>query len=227
MTNLLLIPPPLGTVLSLTGLPGGSNKAHDRSPYGNVGNIIGATWIRLPSGFWYLDFDGSDDRVNIPASPSLDIGNDNESYSILAWLNSSDTTSEIALRAGTGSSYAGQLEKLNGGKIRFVVWDGVNVPLIDTDTVVADGGWHLVGAVRNGSSDQLLIYLDGVQDATPVTDTAGDARDTSGVSIGYDGSGFWFTGGIARVRIFNRALSALEIQNIFSQEKHQFGVWER
>ena len=41
-------PPQLGCVLSLTGLPGGGNKTYDRSPYGNIGTIIGATWMSCP-----------------------------------------------------------------------------------------------------------------------------------------------------------------------------------
>lgn len=201
-----------GLVLWLPLDEGQGAVVKDKSGFGNDGVIAGATWIQLPNGLWHLNFDGIDDHVDVSASPSLKIGNDNESYSVLVWLNSSDTSSEIALRIGTSSTYAGQLEKVRGGKFQFIVYDGVNFPYLRTNTVVADGVWHLVAAVRDGSSDQLLIYLDGVQDAAPVTDTAGDTRDSTGVCIGYDRFGFWFTGDIAQVGIYNRALSPSEME---------------
>jgi len=56
--------PAIGCGLDLPGLPGGGNKIYDRSPYGNISAITGATWKRLPSGLWYLDFDGTDDYVD-------------------------------------------------------------------------------------------------------------------------------------------------------------------
>ena len=65
--------PPIGCVLDLPGLPGGGNKIYDRSPYGNIGTIIGATWLRTPSGLWVLSFDGSDDYVDCGSGSSLDI----------------------------------------------------------------------------------------------------------------------------------------------------------
>ena len=52
--KIVLNPPALGTVLFLSGLPGSGNRIYDRSPYGRLGVITGATWKRLPSGLWYL-----------------------------------------------------------------------------------------------------------------------------------------------------------------------------
>jgi len=39
-------------------------------------------------------------------------------------------------------------------------------------------------------------------------------------------SGQTFDGYIALVRMYNRALNALEIQKHFNREKHLFGVWQ-
>ena len=82
--SLVFNPPELGCVLFLPGLPWSSSKIHDRSPYGNHGTITGATWKRLPSGLWYLSFDGIDDYVSLGTSASLNLVDD---FTMMAWLN--------------------------------------------------------------------------------------------------------------------------------------------
>jgi len=68
-------PPELGTVLALSDkIPIGATIL-DNSPFGNHGTITGATWNRLPSGLWYLNYDG-DDRVNCGQASSLKPTND-------------------------------------------------------------------------------------------------------------------------------------------------------
>ena len=82
--RLVFEPPQPGCVLYLPGLPGGGNKLYDRSPYANVGTITGATWKRLPSGLWYLDFDGTDDYLDVGQDSSL---MPTTSLTIELWLN--------------------------------------------------------------------------------------------------------------------------------------------
>lgn len=65
-------PPEIGCVLSLTGLPGGGSYIYDRSLYGNVGSIIGATLV-WQNGLWCLSLDGNDDYVTVPHQSSLNI----------------------------------------------------------------------------------------------------------------------------------------------------------
>ena len=67
----LFLPPDLGTVLYMPGLPQGGGVIHDRSPYGNHGTIDGPTWDRNAQGLWYLDHDGTDDYVDCGSDASL------------------------------------------------------------------------------------------------------------------------------------------------------------
>ena len=78
--DLIFNPPQLCCVLCLPGLPGAGSKIYDRSPYGNVGTIVGANWVRLPGGLWCLNFDGADDHVDFGTTPSLDITGDTEQF---------------------------------------------------------------------------------------------------------------------------------------------------
>jgi hypothetical protein len=80
--KILFEPPELGCVLSL-GLPAGSSKIRDRSPYGHIGTITGATWVKLSSGLWCLSFDGVDDMVGCGNPGSLQLTGD---LTAEAWL---------------------------------------------------------------------------------------------------------------------------------------------
>jgi arabinan endo-1,5-alpha-L-arabinosidase len=76
------------------------------------------------------------------------------------------------------------------------------------------GAFHHIAAVRSGVDG--YVYIDGVQVATsgslvnPVSSAGHAYIGNSGFSTGY------FNGTIEDVRIYNRALSATEIEEIYS-----------
>ena len=90
-------------------------------------------------------------------------------------------------------------------------------------TAINDGIWHHLVAVKNGTKGYL--YLNGNMDKEiNCTDT--DLSNTGNLSIGgIIGGAFTIPGYIALLRIYNRPLTALEIQNHFNREKHLFGRW--
>ena len=223
MSDLLFAPPALGTVLSLTGLPGGSNKAHDRSPYGNHGTITGATWVRLPSGLWVLSFDGSDDCVNCGNGSNLDaVG----AITLEAWIRP-------GLNFTTGVGYQ-ILDKRNGGIAPTILWHPTRHLLIYAGDYVAEGKtaslssgtwYHVVGIAIDGSASN-KVYLNAVDD-TNTTAVASFVTNTANLVLGATTDGTnWFNGCIALPRIYRGyVLTPFEIQNHFNQEKHLFGVW--
>ena len=221
--ELVFNPPDLGCVLYLPGLPGGGSKIDDRSPYGNQGTITGASWKRLPSGLWCLSFDGQDDYVDCGDQASLDIGS-NQDFTIEAWIKTADlgvNSTILSKRAGSGHYYVFRL--MDSGKLRFL-WDDGTSGNVDSDSVWDDDAWHLVAIARQGTS--VVFYVDGGADGSD-TKTIGDLSNSASFQIGiYNTGQHPFNGSIALPRFYkNRALSALEIQNHFNQEKHLFGVW--
>ena len=90
----------------------------------------------------------------------------------------------------------------------------------------ATGEWHLFGATydKNISANQLNIYRDNGEIGTPDTCSDSITVGARNLQIGWDTGGGRWDGGIAGVRIYNRALSRLEFQNIYQREKHLFGV---
>jgi len=215
--------PAIGCVLDLPALPGGGSKIYDRSPYGNIGTITGATWVRLPSGLWCLSFDGSDDHVGIPNSASLDIAN---AITLMVWVRSSV------------NSNCRMLWKQNYGNAGYGLWSTADVSF-DTGHAVggrdmlasgvntADDVWHLITGTYDvdAGTNNKKVFIDGVQkNQKTLTEAIGSYA--SSLYIGAASPSVTvLTGYIAPPRIHNRALSALEIQNSFNREKHLFGVW--
>lgn len=224
--ELVFNPPELGCVLYLPGLPGGGSKIYDRSPYGNIGTITGATWVRLPSGLWVLSFDGADDFVDFGDCTYL---RTNE-VTVLFWVKPSAFTSapvQYSLRANS-SAYSGTTTLLSSSTNKFqflVAEDDENWKLILTsnDALLTTRYYLLAGTYKSGEG---RIYVNGVQQAETSSATGNIYYDGTDLRIGgeHDDTRDHF-GTLALFRIYNRALSALEIQNSFNREKHLFGVW--
>lgn len=220
--------PPIGCVLHLVGLPGGGNKIYDRSPYGNIGTITGATWHKLPSGLWCLSFDGNDDYVDCGNDSSLNITG---AVTVEVWLKPiSIHTSNWAGIVWKGGDWAVkgyhlvQLRSIDNGIVRWAIINdagtGTNVQSSTGATV--DNWWHICGTF-DGSI--MRLFINGTEEGTPVAQTDIGSNPSRHLTIGKAAAGTCQNSLIVLPRIYNRALSALEIQNHFNREKHLFGVW--
>lgn len=220
--KILFEPPEIGCVLSLTGLPGGGSKIYDRSPYGNIGTIIGATWKRLPSGLWCLSFDGTDDYVDCGTGASLILGTGD--FAVEAWVNSVDSPKDdwpVVMARGSTGAGEWMLRLADFGLLNFY-GRGANINITGT-TDLKDAAWHHCAFVRPG--DNGFIYVDGSEEKSGAgidsvnLDTAISLKVSSNLAKRH------WEGYIALPRVYNRALTALEIQNHFQREKHLFGAW--
>jgi len=220
--NIVFEPPELGCVLSLTGLPGGSGTIYDRSPYGNNGTIIGATWKRLPSGLWYLDFDGEDDYIAIPHATSINLSS-TITLEVWVYLNNLDDWHTVASKmddidTGWQLVYAPAQDY-------FYFYTQSAVAIKSNTSRVSVATWtHLVMDYEGGTSNG-HIYINGVDETDTVVAKLLETA-SSDLTIGvrsYDNTND-LSGSIALCRIYNRILTALEIQNHFNRERHLFGV---
>ncbi len=217
-------PPELGCVLSLSELPGGNNKVYDRSPCGNIAMITGATWKRLPSGLCCLGFDGSDDRVSCGTNAGFDITG---AITLLAWVNLP------AAPAGWGrvmsKGYANYTLMFAPGSLTpYAQVYGLSGGLGQEqfNTAVTVDTWALLALTcdKDGGANNFRMYPNGALDRA-VTHS-GQISTGGSLFVGStDTPSEYFSGYIALVRVYNRALSGLEIQPHFNREKHLFGVW--
>jgi len=180
---------------------GSGSIIHDASGNGFDGTIYGATWTDGICG-GALEFDGMDDYVgcgSIPVgAPAY------ESFTLEAWINTTSTSGVIIQR-----QYAGHWFHLSltDGKLFFLSHPSYDshIYTVQGTTMLADGKWHHVVGLRDVATRELKIYVDG-----SFENSVG-----SGFTPFYLGDisiGNYFTGTIDHVAIYNRALTASEIQ---------------
>lgn len=221
--ELVFNPPELGCVLYFPGLPGGGRIIYDRSPYGNTGTIVGATWVRLPSGLWVLSFDGQDDRIIL--STLFDIVPSD--FTLELWFNSQGNTGAerlLVFKQNVINEDRFLLTVHADERIRWLTEGGNGGNKYAWSAAISQTTWYHLTAIHK-VGQALSLNLSGVITTGDVADTIGAGADTDLAIGANDDGGGPFKGLIALVRIHNRALSALEIQGHFNREKHLFGVW--
>ncbi len=171
-----------------------------------------------------FSFDGSDgarvligDKADFEGLSQITVG---------AWVNTTDPTGDrgIVTKALSGNSswilrtYFGD----NSGRVSFGVSFAIVSNELQSTTSISDGQWHYVAGTYDGSMQRL--YVDGV-----LEDTAAFSGpvivETEHVVIGnYDFDHHslptWpsFNGLIDEAEVYDRALSAAEIQAIFDAD---------
>ena len=203
----------------------------DESGTGNDGQVNGAQWVpdgRI-GGAYRFKITNLTDRIVIPDNDSLDVAN----ITMAAWIKTEDTGG-FWNRIFDKDWRKGYVLTIGGGpnqEMRGNFSSQVNGSATVSRDVVVDGTWHHITATFDGKCDRL--YVDGVEDKQtkkllqspppgPIIPNNWDlcigntAVDYYGVRefCAYDGL-------IDEVRIYNRALSADEIQALF---KSQGGV---
>jgi hypothetical protein len=207
---------------------GSGTTADDSSGNGNDGTLQGnPQWVAGKIG-GALEFDG-DDSVNVGNANMLNLGTDN--WTITAWIKTTIT--------GTGDSNKGTVFANGGdwsGGIRFTLavsetgGEGTITLTTDDDSTkvqatssatVNDGVWHHVVAMRDGTT--LNVYIDGKLDGTNSVPAGYDLSGTSqhdvhvGAITDHTDSSlrkYFRDGVIDDVRIYNRALTEQEIQQV-------------
>jgi chitodextrinase len=187
----------------------------DSSGNGVTGTLSGATWTtgRHGSG---LGFDGT--------SASVDLGDPavlrtTGSLTVSAWVNESANVADDAIVVAKSSGAAGWELKSSpdtGARtFAFAVYDpgGGYVARYST-TVRSLDTWYHVAGVYDAAARTLDIYIDGLLSNGTLWGTVpGSHADVSvDATIGRRAAGFFLSGVIDDVRVYNRALTVEEIQ---------------
>ena len=167
-------------------------------------------------------FDGVGDEVNVLDDNSFDWGAD-DSFSIEFWMRKetacSGSGNEVMIgRVDPMFWYIG-IDCASGGKVTFELADsdggGDGVGILG-NTVVSNGAWYHIVAVRNAGAGTISIYVNGTEeDSAPASFSSDFAGDVD-LNIGYlnfGGGGFYYKGILDEVAFYNRALSETEIKS--------------
>lgn len=195
----------------------------DLSGYNNTGlrSGTGAIWsssdkaslaFQNPNA---MQFNGLNDHVTVPDHASLDLSG---TATLSAWVNwgSAIGTDDDSLIDKTQSSDSAsyRMYLINSGSDagKFGFYNGTSAAT--SVTTVSRGTWHHLAVTLSGST--ALYYLDGVLDATRSI-SLGSANNGP-VLIGTDtqlGTRH-FNGSLDDVRLYNRTLSAAEIESLYN-----------
>ena len=155
-----------------------------------------------------LDFDGGDDEVVASTTAALQTPS---TVTLAAWIRHDDTTGYRAIvdvRDGNTDGY--NLYLLNG-KPFMRVNDGTATSTEDVD----DGEWHFVVGSYDGST--VRLYVDGFL-AGSASIGAKSLQVNAPVTLGHHFTGttnYSFAGTLDEVAIYNRALGAAEVYQLF------------
>jgi O-glycosyl hydrolase/predicted secreted protein len=201
-----------GLVAAYSFDEGAGTTASDKSGNGNSGTLInGTTWSTTSKFGAAASFDGSDDRIDVADSNSLDL---TASMTLEAWVRPTANSSyrTVILKEISGelaySLYAADSDHgaRSSGWIRSA---GVSRYADGTSALPLNAYSH-IAVTYNGTS--LVFYVNGV--VTRSTSVTGSIQ-TSTMPLRIGGNRIWgeyFRGQIDEVRIYNRALSQSEIQ---------------
>ena len=188
---------------------GAGAVASDGSASGYQGTVFGgAAWGpgRVGGG---LTFDGIDDSVQVSAATALD---GPSAFTLAAWIHHPAASGWHSIVDKRDSGADGYDLYINGTSRLFF---RVNQRTLNGSTVVADGSWHHVLAVYDGSA--MRLYVDGAADGSPLTVGALTLDTAASLLLGenYALGNSFFAGTLDEVRAYDRALSEDEIQALF------------
>jgi len=140
----------------------------------------------------------------------------NNSVTLSTWVNSSATNNHGAfIKVGAGNGYGigvGNSSYDNDGPNLIVIYEGIRWASVPGATLPT--GWHHVALVIDAAGVP-SIYLDGVLKGS--SPGAGPTVPAPTTYIGGYDTSRYFLGAIDDSRIYNRALSAGEIKDIYDQ----------
>jgi hypothetical protein len=194
---------------------GTTGTTNDLSGNGNTGTLtsMNRSTATTPGKLGQaLNFDGASNYVDVGSNASLGVA----SHTVSAWVY----VSPSAFALGWGCIIQHDRNNpgnfglfLDGGTQKFHYrWD--NGDANDFATTVVPNKWYFVVGTDDIASGVVNLYLNGVLD-TQFTGKSGPTAESGLAQIGTDTSGEYFKGNIDDVRVYNRALSAAEVKQLY------------
>lgn len=188
-----------------------NGNANDESGHGNNGTVSGATLTtdRFGNENKSYGFNGTSNYIQCPDPLTLN------SFTIAAWINAddySDTRKEIL--------NGGKFDITSGGyhlyrEHQFCRFDLSNLPGPVSDSIIQAGQWTFIVGISYGNT--LELYINGtLKDQS--SDYANLVNDILfiGTDATHNSSSFW-KGKIDDIRIYNRALSNSEVNQLYHE----------
>ena len=202
---------PTGLVAAYSFDQGAGTTLTDASGNGHDGTVSGgATWTSGHDGGALL-FNGTDASVDLGALGTFY----QTGFTLEGWVQKSTTKKDVGV-FGSWTSGGGPMIWIDHlvGDYRLTLGASSLSDYLDSGRTPAIGQWQYVAATFDGSTAR--FYLDGTEVANrSVTYSVGSSNSWRIGAYGSPAGGF-FDGLIDNIRIYNRALSASEVQTDMS-----------
>ena len=198
-------------VLYLSFEEGTGTMTKDLSGWGNHGTLVnGPTWSTGRAGKC-LSFDGVDDYVNCGSSSSLSAPSQ---LTVEAWFNPSNFPSGLHQIVGKQTYYNEYRLVLDGNDLQGHIFSsstGYVVKSSSSGVYLTTNIWYHAIMTYDGTTFKL--YLNGnLVDSLNISITINPNSNSLTIGTNNDND-YFFPGLIDEVRIYNRALTASEIQD--------------
>jgi hypothetical protein len=212
--------------------PGSGTTWTDLSGNGNNGTLTnGPTYSSTNGGS--LSFDGTDDYVSIPYTSTL-APTSQITFSAWAFLSDWNISGDrrILSKTQSGGYQIGLNEPtfMTDGFLGALVYAGGAYRIVKVSRSTISSGWHNLSFTFDGR--YFIMYIDGSNVNT--------YDHGSNITISYSTNnhflvgaepgagtavdGAYWNGSISQVQVYNRALSAAEIQQNFNALRGRFGI---
>lgn len=175
-----------------------------------------------------LEFDGSNDYVEIPNDSSLALTND---FTLACWCKPTSVAGAGMRMIDRGTVYYLDWDSTSD-KFSFITYSSANRIMVADNTSAINTWHHIVGTTSGASgSREMKFYINGVPALADFDIDLGSAPNNANGSLGdvevstasffigkYD-DGQKFTGNIDEVAIWNTALSSNQVKTLYNNRE--------
>jgi len=214
---------------------GSGTTARDGSGNGHDGTLLGdPKWVAGIIGSGALSLDGTDGLVEVPHNASLNL---TDALTITAWVKLHDLSTYYFIvskqPSGTAqSNYPGNYEfriEVNTGAVQFghqQTEGEVYTFYTSTRRIIAEQWYHVAVTFTKGGL--IEFYIDGAPAGSSAQSTNFGVLNNEPVRIGGRKDGYsFFNGLLDDIHIYNRALSAAQMQKLYDGIPPTFTIAEK
>lgn len=185
-----------------------------------------------------LQFDGIDDRVQIPSNSFFDFGTDQDfTVECRVRTNLSADVAIVGNKNWDSGNYKGfvfSFKYPSGPQWKVNIGDGTNRADINTGGAIADNDWHTL-SVSFDRDGFMKMYQDGILLDSADISHIGDINTSEGLFFGADIFGeYAYSGSIAEIRVWDTILTSTtindwhcsKVENIHPQIDKLIGYWK-
>lgn len=214
-------------VLDLASPKYNTNSAYiyDKSGKNNHGTITGATWVRLTSGLWVLDDDGTDDKITLQDTLEALIVT---GFTCSAWVKPDNFDTAVSnifcLGFNQDAKKGFRITIGNSASPLIQIGDGTTLTSLWFDHAITNTTYYMITCTWDGTT--LKNYINGVQETTTTAFAGPIVWDLNRHTyLGFDpGVALYFDGRKSLHKILNRAWTATEGLYKYNYERVLLGV---